>query len=53
MKYDNTRLEGVQLQDERAPLEVRVFRHENVVLGSNLEMIPKVVLRSLVRFGAL
>ncbi len=47
-KYDNTRLEGVQLQDERAPLEVRVLRHEDVTLGSNLKMTLKAVLHSLV-----
>ncbi len=28
-KYNSTRLEGVQLQDERAPLEVRVLHHED------------------------
>ncbi len=32
-KYDSTRLEGVQLQDERAPLEVRVLHREDVTLG--------------------
>ncbi len=48
MKYDSTKLEGVQLQDERAPLKVRVLRHEDVTLGSNLEMFSEVVLHSLV-----
>ncbi len=51
-KYDSTRLEGVQLQDEHAPLEVRVLRHEDAALGSNLKMTPKAVLHSLVRLGA-
>ncbi len=43
MKYDSTRLEGVQLQAERAPLEVRVLRHEDVALRSNLKRTLKVV----------
>ncbi len=47
-KYDSTRLEGVQLQDERALLEVGVLHHEDVTLGSNLKMTPKAVLHSLV-----
>ncbi len=47
-----TRLEGVQLQDERAPLEVRVLHREDAALGSNLNMTPKAVLHSLVRLGA-
>ncbi len=51
-KYDSTRLEGVQLQDECAPLKVRVFHHEDAALGSNLKMTPKVVLHSLMRLGA-
>ncbi len=53
MKYDSTRLEGVQLQDERAPLEVRVLHREDVVLGSNLKMTSKAGLHSFVRLGAL
>ncbi len=51
-KYYSIKLEGVQLQDERTLLEVRVLRHEDVVLGSNLKMTSKVVLHSLVRLGA-
>ncbi len=51
-KYDSTRLEGVQLQDERAPLEVRVLHHEDATLGSNLKMTLKAVLHSLVPLGA-
>jgi len=35
-KYDSTKFEGVQLQDEHAPLKVRVLHHEDVVLGSDL-----------------
>ncbi len=52
MKYDSTELEGVQLQDERTPFEVRVFHHEDATLGSNLNMTPKAVLHLLVRLGA-
>jgi hypothetical protein len=52
MKYNSIRLKGVQLQDERAPFEVQVLRHEDVALGSDLEMIPKVVLHLVVQFGA-
>ncbi len=51
-KYGSTRLEEVQLQDERALLEVRVFHREDVALGSNLKMTPKAVLHSLERLGA-
>jgi hypothetical protein len=51
-KYNNTRLEGVQLQDERAPLEVRVLRHEDDMLGPNLKITPKAVLHLLVWLGA-
>ncbi len=53
MKCDNTRLEGVQLRDERALLEVRVLCHEDVALESNLKMISKAVLHSLVQLGAI
>ncbi len=52
MKYNSTKFEGVQFQDERAPLDVRVLRHEDVVLRSNLEKTSKVVLHLLVRLGA-
>ncbi len=51
-KCGNTRLEGVQLRDERAPLEVRVLHHGDAALRSNLKTIPKAVPRSLVRLGA-
>ncbi len=52
MKYDSTKLEGVRLQDEHAPLEVWVLRHEDVALGSNLKMSLEAVLHSLVRLRA-
>ncbi len=52
MKCDNTKLEEVQLRDERAPLEVRVLRHGDATLESNLKTISKAVPRSLVRLGA-
>ncbi len=52
MKCGSTGLEGVQLQDERALLEVRVLHREDVTLGSNLKMTLKAVLRSLERLGA-
>ncbi len=52
MKYDSTRLEEVQLQNKCAPLEVRVFRHKDVALGSNLKMTSKAVLHLLMRLGA-
>jgi hypothetical protein len=51
-KYDSTKLEGVQFQDEHAPLEVRVFHHEDVVLGLDLKMIPDAVLHLLVQLRA-
>jgi hypothetical protein len=51
-KYDSTKLEGVQLQDERALLEVRVLHRKDATLGSDLKMTPKAVLHSLVRLGA-
>ncbi len=51
-KYNSTRLEGVQLQDECALFEVQVLHHENATLGSDLEMTSKAVLRSLVQLGA-
>jgi hypothetical protein len=40
-KYDSTRVEGVQFQNEHAPFKVWVFHHEDVALGSNLEMTPE------------
>ncbi len=51
-KYDSTRLEGVQLQDERAPLEVRILHHKDATLRSNLKMISKAILHSLMRLRA-
>ncbi len=51
-KYGSTRLEEVQLQDERALLKARVLHREDVALGSNLKMTPKAVLHSLKRLGA-
>jgi hypothetical protein len=53
VKYGSTRLEEVQLQDERALLKVRVFHREDVALGSNLKMTPKAILHSPERLGAL
>ncbi len=47
-KCDNTKLEEVQFQDERAPLEVWDLHHEDVASMSNLEMIIEAVLYSLV-----
>jgi hypothetical protein len=47
-KYDNTMLEGVQLQDECTPLKVRVLHHKDVTLRSNLKMTPEAILHSLV-----
>jgi len=52
VKYDSTKLKGVQLQDERGPLEVRVLRQKDATLGSNLKMTPKAVLHSLMWLGA-
>ncbi len=51
-KYDSTRLEGVQLQDERALIEVRVLHREDATLRSDLKMTSKAILHSLVRLGA-
>jgi hypothetical protein len=44
--------EGVQLQNERAPLEIQVLHHEDVALGSNLEMTLKAVFHLLVPLEA-
>jgi hypothetical protein len=51
-KYDSTKPEGVQLQDECALLEFQVLNYEDVALGSNLEMILEAVLHSLVQLEA-
>ncbi len=51
-KYNSTKLEGVQLQDEHGPFKVWVLHHEDAVLGSNLEMIMEVVFHLLVQLGA-
>ncbi len=51
-KYDSTRLEGVQLQDEHAPFEVRVLHHEDATSGSDLEMTLEAVFHLLVQLGA-
>jgi hypothetical protein len=51
-KYNSTKLEGVKLQDEHAPLKVWVFHHEDAALRSNLEMTLEVVLHFLMRLGA-
>jgi hypothetical protein len=45
-------LEGVQLEDEGAPLEVPDLHHEDVASGSNLEMTSEEILCSLVQFEA-
>ncbi len=50
--YDSTKLEGVQLRDERALREVRVLHREDATLELDLKMIPKAVLHPLVRLGA-
>jgi hypothetical protein len=52
VKYDSTRLEGVQLQDERTPLKVRILHREDAALGSNLKMTSKAVFHSLMRLRA-
>ncbi len=51
-KYNSTRLEGVQLQDEHTPLEVQDFHHEDVSSMLNLKMTLEAVLHSFVQFGA-
>jgi hypothetical protein len=50
--FDNTKLKGVQCQDEGALLVVHDFHHEGVGLVSNLWMTPKVVICSFVRLEA-
>ncbi len=52
MKYDSTKLEGVQLRDERALREVRVLHRKEAALGLDLKMTPKAVLRPLVWLDA-
>jgi hypothetical protein len=47
-KYDNTKLEEVQLQDERAPFEVWDLQHEDVASMSNLEMTLEANFHALV-----
>jgi hypothetical protein len=51
-KYDNTKLERVQLQDECTPVKVQVLHHEDVALRPDLEMIPEVVFHLFMRLGA-
>ncbi len=51
-KCDSTKFKGDQLQDERAPFVVQDLHHEDVALMSNLEMISKSVLHSLVQLEA-
>ncbi len=51
-KYDSTKLEGVQLRDERALHEVRVLHREDAALGLDLKMTSKAVLHPLVRLRA-
>ncbi len=51
-KYDSTKLEGVQLRDERTLREVRVLHREDVALRLDLKMTPKAVLHPLMRLGA-
>ncbi len=48
----STKLKGVQLQDEHAPLMVRDFDHADVASMSNLEMTPEAVLHSLMHLEA-
>ncbi len=47
-KCNNTKLEGVQLQDERAPLTVWDIHHDDVASMWNLEMTFEAILHSLV-----
>ncbi len=51
-KYNSTKLEGVQLRDERALREVRVLHREDATLGLDLKMTPKAILHPLMRLGA-
>jgi hypothetical protein len=51
-KCNDTKFKGVQLQDKHTLLEVRDLHHEDVVLISNLEMTPEVVIHSLVQLEA-
>jgi hypothetical protein len=46
-KCNNTKFEGVKLQDEGALFTVRDLHHKDVTSTSNLGMTPKVVLHSL------
>ncbi len=51
-KYDSTKLEGVQLRDERALREVWVLHREDATLGLDLKMTPKAVLHPFVQLEA-
>ncbi len=51
-KYDSTRPEKVQLQDECTLLEFQVLHHEDVALGSKLEMTLEAILHLLMRLEA-
>jgi hypothetical protein len=51
-RCDSIKLEGVQLQDERTPLEVRDLHHKDVTLMSNLKMSLESVLHSFVQLEA-
>ncbi len=47
-KFDNTKFEGVRLQDEGTPFAVRDLHHKGVKLVSNLGTIPRVFFHSYV-----
>jgi hypothetical protein len=51
-KCDNTKLKGVQLQDERALIEFWDLHHEDGVSMSNLKMISEAIFHSLVQLEA-
>ncbi len=51
-RYDSIKLEGVQLQDERATLEVWDLHDQDVASMSNLQMTLEAVLHSLVQLIA-
>jgi len=51
-KCDNTKFEGVELQDEGAPFVVSNLHHKDVVSMSNVEMTPEAVFHSFVRLEA-
>ncbi len=51
-KFNNIKLEGIQLQEEGAPLTVQELHHNGVKPMSNLRTTPKAIFCSFMQFKA-